>query len=67
MELYKKVQSLGKAIWVSSGPQDLETCVRELDPRKLLLSTSAASADDAHEIERKLAHWTAKYWGTMRG
>jgi len=62
MWLYKKVQSLGKAIWVSAGKQDLETVVRELDPRLLLLSTSAASIEEGQEIKRKLKSWTTQYW-----
>ncbi|MBU0715308.1 MAG: hypothetical protein KJ964_08125 [Verrucomicrobia bacterium] len=62
MDLFKKVQSLGKAIWVGTGPEDLETYIRELNPKLLLLSTWADTVEGAQEIKTKLKSWTLKYW-----
>ena len=59
MDLYEKVQSLGKAIWVHSSLADLETYVRDLDPRHLLLSVGAGSVEQALEIKSRLVKLTA--------
>ena len=61
MDLFKKVQSLGKAIWVHSGLDQLETYFQELDPRLLLLSAGASSVEDAQEVKRKLVEYTSRY------
>jgi len=63
MGLYKKVQSLGKSIWIEeSRPQDLETLIQELDPRKVVINTSPTSMEQAREMEKKAVQWTARYW-----
>ena len=62
MGLYKQIQSLGKAAWVHSPPSQIESCIRELDPRHLLISTHAGSLDEARALERKMVEWTARYW-----
>jgi len=61
MDLYKRVQSLGKAIWISSSPQDLEVYLWELDPRQMLLSVGAGSVAEAQEIKRALVRLTAAH------
>ena len=61
MDLYQKVQSLGKIIWIHSPRRDLETYFQELDPRLLLVSTGAASVEDAQEVKRLLVELTSKY------
>ena len=61
MELYQKVQSLGKRIWVHSPPDLLETYLQELEPRLLLLSVGAQSIEEAQEIKRRLVTYTTKY------
>jgi len=64
LPLYKRIQALGKAVYAGVGAQDLETIVRELDPRKLLIQTGARSKQEGEELLRKAAQWTAKYWGS---
>jgi len=61
MDLYKKVQSLGKVIWIHSPRNDLEAYFQELDPRLLLVSTGAESAEDAQGVKRTLVELAAKY------
>ena len=50
LELYKRVQELGRKVWVSCSEEELPAIMRELDHRKLLLSLSARDQDDGYRI-----------------
>jgi hypothetical protein len=63
LDLYKRIQAMGKAVYAGVGAQELETVIRELDPRKLLIQTGARSKADGEDLLKKAVEWTAKYWG----
>ena len=63
LDLYKRIQAMGKAVYTGVGANELETVIRELDPRKLLLQMGARSKGEGEELLRKAAEWTGEYWG----
>ncbi|MFH1905151.1 MAG: hypothetical protein ABIK53_06505 [bacterium] len=63
MNLFKRIQAKNKGILIYMGVNDLETIIKELNPRKLILWMGAKTVTEAKEIFKKAAFWTAKYWG----
>ena len=63
MDLFKRVQAKGKSVYFGLLKEELETVIRELDPRKVILGLGASSAEEADELMAKAKQWTAKYWG----
>ena len=63
LDLYKRIQAMGKAVYIGVGAQELETVIRELDPRKVLIQMGARTKAEGEELLRKAAEWTGKYWG----
>lgn len=62
LDLYKRIQGLGKAVFIGVSPNELETVIRELDPRKLILQMGARTKAEGEELLKKAAEWTWKYW-----
>jgi len=63
MNLYKRIQAKGKAVYAGIDKKDLEVMIKELDPKRLLLSMRAESIDEAKEILKKATLWTSRYHG----
>ncbi len=63
LNLYKRIQAMGKAVYAGVGAGELETVIRELDPRKILIQTGGRSKAEAEGLLKKAVEWTAKYWG----
>jgi hypothetical protein len=66
LDLYKRIQAMGKAVYTGVGVAELETVIRELDPRKLLIQMGARSKAEGEDLLRKATEWTGKYWGRKR-
>jgi hypothetical protein len=64
LDLFKRIQAKGRAVYLGLLPGELETIIRELDPRKLILGLGARTEEEAEEFMQAAARWTAKYWGT---
>ena len=63
LDLYKRIQAMGKAVYIGVGAQELETVIRELDPRKVLIQMGARTKAEEEELLRKAVEYTGKYWG----
>ncbi len=63
MDLYKKIQAKGKGLYIHVPKGELETIIRELNPRRLLLKMEARDMAEAKRIFKKAAFWTARYHG----
>ncbi len=61
MNLYKRIQAKGKAIYTGIDKKELEVMIKELDPKRLLLGMRAESIDEAKEILKKATLWTSRY------
>ncbi len=60
LEHLKKVQAKGKGLFLyADGPAEVETLIRELRPEGLLISTGAATPEDADELVCKAGQWTS--------
>ena len=53
MGLFKKVQANGRSIYFGLQHSELETIIRELDPRKMILGMSAATIEEANQLMAK--------------
>lgn len=57
MELLQKIQKAGKSLWIYDWtPEEIKTHFKELDPCKVVFSTSAASEEEAEELLEYLKH-----------
>lgn len=56
--LLKRIQAAGKAIHVSVEPWEVETMLRELSSRGLLMQTRVDSEEEARDLVAKVAQWT---------
>jgi len=50
LDLYRRIQAKGKAVWVSLDKSEVPTAVRELKPEGLFIATGAGSAEEAECI-----------------
>ena len=54
LDLYRRIQELGRAVWVGCSEAELPPIMKELDPSKLLLSLSARDEQDAHRLLQRV-------------
>lgn len=50
MDLLKKIQAAGKALWISTTPAELKVFHKELKPELVVYSVSASSEAEANEL-----------------
>lgn len=50
LDLMKKVQNAGKAVYVAGTPEEIKYMHRELKPEKVIYNTTAASQKEAEEL-----------------
>ena len=58
MDVLKKVQSKGKNLHISIGPDEVETALSELSARGLCIATGCASEEEARKLVRKCEQWS---------
>jgi hypothetical protein len=58
--LYKKIQEKGKRLYLLARQEEIEPLLAELSPRGLFLCTQASSEDNANDLLRRVAKWSAK-------
>jgi len=58
--LYKKIQERGKRLYLLVNPEEIEPLLAELSPVGLFLSTHATSEEEADDLLRSVARWSAK-------
>ena len=58
--LYKKIQEKGKRLYLLAKPEEIEPLLTELSPVGLFLCTQASSEEEADNLLRSVAHWSAK-------
>ena len=63
MDLFKRIQAKGRSVYFGLRKDELETVIRELDPRKVILGLGASSLEEADSLLQKAQEWTARYWG----
>lgn len=60
LPVYKQIQRAGKVQWVYCAPDEVELVLDELDPRGLLIITSAPDAEAAEALLRQAAQWSCR-------
>jgi len=60
MDLLKKVQKKGKALWVYANAADVERLCSELQPEGLLINVGCASEEQARELIKEVERLSAK-------
>lgn len=50
LDLFKRIQAGGKGVVISVPYEEVETAVRELDPKHTFIITGAASVDAAEAL-----------------
>jgi hypothetical protein len=63
MDLFRRVQAKGRSVLLGCQPGEVETLIRELDPRKVLIGTGVGSVEEGRRLLDDAVRWTAKYWG----
>ena len=63
LDLFKRIQGHGKAVYFPLLQDELEPIIRQLDPSKIILGLSAATRDDANRLMENAARWTKEFWG----
>ena len=58
--LYKKIQEKGKRLYLLAKPEEIEPLLTELSPKGLFLCTQAPSEEEADNLLRNVARWSAK-------
>jgi len=63
LDLYKRIQSYGKAVLIYTCPEEVELLIRELDPAKTVLQFSVPSHKEGIETIENICWFTKKYHG----
>lgn len=58
MPLLKRIQAAGRGLHLLTEPEHVETLLRELSPKGLMVQTSVASEAEAKELVRAVEGWT---------
>jgi hypothetical protein len=58
--LMRRIQDGGKLLQVTVEPWEVEILLRELKPEGLLMTTRAASEDEARDLLANVSRWTAR-------
>jgi hypothetical protein len=56
--LLRRIQKAGRGLHLQTEPEHVETLLRELSPRGLLLNTHVDSEEEADDLIRHVARWT---------
>ena len=56
--MYKRIQEAGKLLQVGGKYEEVEVLLQELDPRGVLIQTSAPSVEAADELLRNAEQWS---------
>ncbi len=56
--LLKRIQESGRSLHLQTGPEHVETLIRELAPKGLLINTTVDSEREARELVRQVESWT---------
>lgn len=57
--LYKKIQEKGKRLYLLAEPDEIEPLLSELSPKGLYLCTHVSSEEEADDLLRSVARWSA--------
>jgi len=60
IDVTRRIQQFGKATFLWCDIRDVETILRELDPRGLFLCTHAPDRETADDLVRKAAQWSCR-------
>ena len=58
--LLQRIQAGGKLVQVYCEPWEVEILLRELAPEGLLITTSTPSEEEARDLLKNVARWTAR-------
>lgn len=61
LDLSKRIQAAGCAVFAGAGVDEVEPLIRELDPSNLILGTQVESPSAADRLLDDVTRWTAKY------
>ena len=56
--LLKRIQAAGRGLHLLTEPEHVETLLRELSPKGLMVQTSVESEEEAREMVRQVGKWT---------
>jgi hypothetical protein len=60
LPIYRRIQEMGKKLYLLAEPQDIETLLTELSSQGLFICTHADSEDEANELLHNVEKWSAK-------
>ena len=64
IEVTRRIQQFGKATFLWCEMKDVETILRELDPRGLFVCTQAPDRETADNLVRKAEQWSCRRIGS---
>jgi hypothetical protein len=58
--MFKRIQQAGKSVFFWAPPGDIETVIEQLSPKGLCLQTRCSTPEEADDLVKKVAVWTAR-------
>jgi hypothetical protein len=60
LDFYRRIQAAGRIVHIQLAPEQVEPLCRELDPSRLVLSTSCASPKEGRQLLAEAVRWSRR-------